>query len=266
MLDCKGLGKLKLLIPIAVILLVATAGFLVLGNFFVEPNATINESADDLQVNVDNTQTSKPTYDQPDINQQTDNPQIQPTPSNNSPDSTSTPSPTQPSTSATIPSSTTAPIPSPSTGISYDTKNKGMIDIVSASIEKDQTAFKVIVQVKDPIQALGSQESAQFDMIVIIETAEEALQTYELIVDMNSTGVFYRVQDVQSETQRPAQLTIDGNTLTITTTLSELKEATQAEWNLFSTYEVMANNQIIYSAYDFVPDEGIKTTVFTSGE
>ena len=140
----------------------------------------------------------------------------------------------------------------------------GMADMISASIEKNQNTLTAIINVKEPFIALGEQETAEFDMIVILEDAEDVLQTYELRVDVNSTGTFALVQDVQTKTQQPAQLQVDGTKLTITTTLPELNTASQAEWNIYSAYEKRAGNEIISSAYDFLPDEGLKATTFST--
>ena len=140
----------------------------------------------------------------------------------------------------------------------------GMVDMVSASIEKNQNTLTTIINVKEPVTALGEQESAQFDIIVILENKEDVLQTYELRVDINSTGTFALVQDVQTKTQQPAQLQVEGNKLTIKAPLTELNDATKAEWNIYSTYEKIEGNQIISSAYDFIPDEGLTTTNFST--
>jgi hypothetical protein len=138
----------------------------------------------------------------------------------------------------------------------------GMVDMVSASIEKNQSTLKATIDVKEPFTALGEQETAQFDVIVILENDEDVLQTYELRVDINSTGTYGLVQDVQTKTVQPSQLQVEGNKLTITATLAELSEATKAEWNIYSIYEKRAGNEIVSSAYDFVPDEGLRTTDF----
>ncbi len=140
----------------------------------------------------------------------------------------------------------------------------GMIDMASASIEKNQSALNTIINVNEPVTALKEQESAQFDIIVILENNEDVLQTYEFRVDINSTGTFALVQDVQTKTQQPAQLQVEGNKLTITASLAELKDATKAEWNIYSTYEKIEGNQIISNAYDFIPDEGLTTTNFST--
>ncbi len=138
----------------------------------------------------------------------------------------------------------------------------GMADMISTSIAKNQNNLTAIINVKEPFTALGEQEIAEFDMIVILEDAEEVLQTYELRVDINSTGTFALVQDVQNKTQQPAQLQVDGTKLTITTTIPELTAASQAEWNIYSAYEKRAGTEIISSAYDFLPDEGLNLTTF----
>lgn len=138
----------------------------------------------------------------------------------------------------------------------------GMADMISTSIAKNQNNLTAIINVKEPFIALGEQEIAEFDMILILEDAEDVLQTYELRVDVNSTGTYALVQDVQNKTQQPTQLQVDGAKLTITTTLPELTAASQAEWNIYSAYEKRAGNEIISSAYDFLPDEGLNLTIF----
>ena len=245
MLNSVGIGKIKPILSILAILLVVTAGILLLNNFNKEPNATINEVNGDLQINIDQTTTANPNSDQ----QYVDDPSIEQ-------------NQYSPSDSGTTSSPTTPPSTPEN---SYDINNKDMIDIVSSSIERDQTNLKVTIQVKDPTGTLSNQELAEFEIIAILENQEDVLQTYELIVNINSSGTFCIVQDVQTKTQLPAQLSSEGDTILITATLSELGDATQVEWNILSTYEVVVNNQVIFSANDFVPDEGLKTTIFTEG-
>lgn len=240
MSESKGIGKAKILILLIALVIIATGIFLVINNIYTVPNSSITEAANDLKVDVDQTNQSPPSYDQQN-------------PSNNSG-----------SSSGEVPKS--SPTPTTITHTSYNTDNKGIIDIVSASIEKDQTTFNLNIQVKDPIIPLGTQESAQFDILTILEDDEEVLNTYEFIININSTGIFCTVQNIQTNILNQTQLVVDGSILSVTSTISELRDAVQAEWNILSTYEVMADNQIIFSAYDFAPDEGIKTTLFSIGE
>ena len=143
--------------------------------------------------------------------------------------------------------------------------SKGMVDLVSASLEKNQSTLEITVQVKDPIKALSSQEAAQFDVITVLENEDDVLQTYDFIVDVNSTGLFCLVQNVETNATHIGQFTVAGNKFTITTTLDELGAATKAEWSIYSTYDRFENSQVIYSVYDLIPDEGLKTTVFIQG-
>jgi len=137
-----------------------------------------------------------------------------------------------------------------------------MVDMVSASIEKQQTTLTTTIRVKEAIISLGEQETVQFNMIAVLENEEDALRTYELIVDINATGIFGFVQDVQTKQQYTAELSVEGDTLTITTTLNKLADASQVEWSIYSIYEKLEGNQLVCSAYDFVPDEGMRTTTF----
>jgi hypothetical protein len=138
----------------------------------------------------------------------------------------------------------------------------GMIDIVGASIVKDQSVLNATITVKEPIIALGEDESAKFVVIVILENDDDVLQTYELCIDFNATGIFGVAQDVQTETLQPVQWSVDGVKLTIMATLSELSEATSVQWCMYSVYEKLAGNQVVSSANDFFPDEGLRTTYF----
>jgi len=138
----------------------------------------------------------------------------------------------------------------------------GIADMVSASVAKTGSTLNATITVKDPIVPLTEEETAQYDMVIIIENQEDVLQTYELRVDINATGVFGVVHDVQTKNQQHVELLADGNTLKISADLPELINATQAEWNINSTYEKLSDNQIVTSAWDFIPDQGLRITVF----
>lgn len=138
----------------------------------------------------------------------------------------------------------------------------GIADMVSASVAKTGSTLNATITVKDPIVPLTEEETAQYDMVIILENQEDVLQTYELRVDINATGVFGVVQDVQTKNQQHVELLADGNTLKISADLPELINATQAEWNINSTYEKLSDNQIVTSAWDFIPDQGLRITVF----
>lgn len=96
----------------------------------------------------------------------------------------------------------------------------GTVDMVNASIAKNEGVLDAAITVKGPIVALGEDESVQFDMILILENETDALQTYELRINMNSTSLTGMVGDAQTNNQQPVQLIIDGNTLKITTLTS----------------------------------------------
>jgi hypothetical protein len=138
----------------------------------------------------------------------------------------------------------------------------GIADMVSASVAKTESTLNATIIVKDPIVSLTEKEMAQYNMVIILENQEDVLQTYELRVDINATGVFGMVQDVQVKNQQRIELLIDGNTLKISADLAELKDSTKAEWNINSTYEKLSDNQIVANAWDFIPDQGLTTTVF----
>jgi hypothetical protein len=138
----------------------------------------------------------------------------------------------------------------------------GIVDIVNASIDKKGDILNAAITLKDPIVVFEDGESAQFDIILILENEEDVLQSYELIVDVNQTGLFGLVEDVQTKKQQPIQLIVEANLLKISTTLTELNSATKAEWNICSTYQKISGNKIMSCAWDFVPDQGLKTTVF----
>jgi mannose/fructose/N-acetylgalactosamine-specific phosphotransferase system component IIB len=230
-------GKFKLSALVIVAVLICAVAFVVLSGFIGEPNATINEAENDLQVNI--AQGS-------DFGSMSD-------------DGVSSSSSLS---SGDVGGSVGSGDSGSSGSFIVDSDNLGMVDIVSALIAANQSTLDIVVQVKNPIEVLSNQESAEFDIIVILENGEDVLQTYELTVTVNSTGFFSMAQDVQTKNQRPSQLNVDGNKFTVTTTLSELDDATQAEWNIYSSYQKLDGDQIVTSVYDFVPDEGLKTTIF----
>jgi hypothetical protein len=138
----------------------------------------------------------------------------------------------------------------------------GVADLVSASIAKAGSTLNVNISVKDTITPLAEQETAQYNMVLIIENGTDVLQTYELRIDMNSTGLFGVIQDVQTKNQQRIDLEVFDSTLKMSTDFVELNDATQAEWNLNSSYEKVENNQIVVSAWDFIPNQGLTTTIF----
>jgi hypothetical protein len=138
----------------------------------------------------------------------------------------------------------------------------GIADMVSVSVAKAGSTLNATITVKSPIIPFTEEETAQFNMVIILENQEDVLQTYELRVDINATGVFGVIQDVQTKSQQHVELLLDGNTLKISADLPELINATQVEWSINSTYEKLSDNQIVASAWDFIPDQGLRTTIF----
>ena len=146
--------------------------------------------------------------------------------------------------------------------VNIGTSYPGIADMVSASVAKTGSTLNATITVKGPIVPLTEEETAQYNMVIILENQEDVLQTYELRVDINATGVFGVVQDVQTKNQQHVELLADSNTLKMSSDLPELINATQAEWNINSTYEKLSGSQIVASAWDFIPDQGLRTTVF----
>lgn len=145
--------------------------------------------------------------------------------------------------------------------LSVGTQYPGMIDIVSATLEANGTALNVTINVEDTVSYLGNGEYAQWNVTLILENDTDVLKTYEGSVNMNSTQLTGVIVDVDGGTVQTCQVEHHENSLTVVAVADELGGTRVIEWSILTTYEGYSGDELITSASDMAPDEGLQQTV-----
>jgi hypothetical protein len=136
-----------------------------------------------------------------------------------------------------------------------------MIDVVGGTLEVNGTTLNVTIDLRDPFTGLGEGETAQWNMTVILENETEVLKTYEITVNMNSTGLTAYIVDLETQNAQSCQVSYRAKSLTVQAVVDELPSAKTIEWNILTSYEQYSGDELITSASDLAPDEGLQKTV-----
>lgn len=145
--------------------------------------------------------------------------------------------------------------------LSMGTQYPGMIDVVGATLEVNGTTLNVTINVRDPFTSLGQGETAQWNVTVILENETDVLKTYKITVNMDSTGMTGYIVDVETQNARSCQVSYQAKSLTVLAVVEELPSAKTIEWNILTNYEQYSGDDLITSASDLAPDEGLQKTV-----
>jgi peptidoglycan hydrolase-like protein with peptidoglycan-binding domain len=135
----------------------------------------------------------------------------------------------------------------------------GMIDVVDGSLEANGTTLKITINGRDPIVSLGEGEFAYWNVTLILEN-DDSLRAYNVWVEFNSTRRAGYVQEIRDQNVRTCQVEYN-NSLTVFVGFDELPNAKQVEWSVLTVYEKWSGNDLIASASDTAPDDGLQTTV-----
>jgi len=138
----------------------------------------------------------------------------------------------------------------------------GMVDIVGGSLEEGGNTMNVSVDVAEAVSGVNVGEFARWDVTLVLENGSDVLGTFELHVEINATGFFGVIQNLEDESSKPCQVNSHGNTLTAVVVFDRPENPERAEWRIISTYEKFSGEELIASSYDFAPDNGMQTTVF----
>ena len=144
--------------------------------------------------------------------------------------------------------------------LSMGTQYPGMIDVVGGVLMVNGTTLTVTVNVRDPVSSLGDGEIAQWNVTVILENETDVLKTYEISLEMNSSQLTGSIVDVETQSVRTCQVQYSGNSLTVFAVEDELPKARTVEWNVLTLYEQYSGGELVTSASDLAPDEGLQTT------
>jgi hypothetical protein len=153
--------------------------------------------------------------------------------------------------------------PSNDVVLSAGTRYPGMIDVVSGTLEANGTMLNVTINVRDSFSSLGDGETAQWNVTVILENQTDVLKTYVISVEMNSTELTGSIVDVDTLSVQSCQVQYYRNSLTVLAVVNELPRARTIEWNVLTLYEQYSGGELVTSATDLAPDEGLQTTALT---
>jgi hypothetical protein len=72
-----------------------------------------------------------------------------------------------------------------------------------------------------------------------------------------------QIEDVDTQTVQNCQVEYHQNSLTVRSVIDELPRTKTIEWGIVTTYEQYSGGELITSASDLAPDEGLQETVLT---
>jgi hypothetical protein len=136
----------------------------------------------------------------------------------------------------------------------------GMIDVVNGTLEANGKTLNVTINGRDLVSNLSDGEIAQWNVTVILETETNVLKTYEIGAQMNSTQLTGIIVDVMTQKAQSCLVQYGNNSLNVHTVVDELLSAKTVEWNVLTTYEQYSGGELITSASDMAPDEGLQST------
>lgn len=144
--------------------------------------------------------------------------------------------------------------------VSAGTQYPGMIDIVGAGLNQSGTTLNVSVNLRDTVAFLGSGQSAQWNITLILENNTDVVKTFVATVNINSTQLTGALVDVADGTVQSCQVRSGVKNLTVVAVIGELSQTRVIEWNILSTYESYTGNELTTSASDLAPDAGLQVT------
>lgn len=144
--------------------------------------------------------------------------------------------------------------------LSMGTHYPGMIDVVNGTLEANGKTLNVTINGRDLVSNLSDGEIAQWNVTVILETETDVLKTYEIGAQMNSTQLTGIIVDVMAQKAQSCLVQYGNNSLNVHTVVDELLSAKTVEWNVLTTYEQYSGGELITSASDMAPDEGLQST------
>jgi len=145
--------------------------------------------------------------------------------------------------------------------LNVGTQYPGMIDVVGGTLDANGTTLNITINVRDPVSSLGDGETAQWNMTVILENQTDVLKTYVISAEMNSAQLTGSIVDVGTQSVQSCQVQYYRNSLTVLAVMDELPNARTVEWNVLTSYEQYSGGQLVTSASDLAPAEGLQTTL-----
>lgn len=148
--------------------------------------------------------------------------------------------------------------------LNLGTQYPGMIDVASATLAVNGTGLNVTFNLRGPVSNLTNLELAQWNVTLVLQNETDVLKTYDVCVNLNATQMTGQIQDVDTQTVQNCTVQYSKNTLTVVSMIPELPETKTIGWGIVTTYEqTNSTGDLVTSASDVAPDEGLQQTVLT---
>jgi hypothetical protein len=103
---------------------------------------------------------------------------------------------------------------------------------------------------------------------LILQNETDVLKTYQLGVNLNSSGMTSQIQDVDTLAVQNCDASYNNNskgsyTLLVTANVNELPATTTIQWGIITNYSLYSGMDLVASSTDIVPDQGLQVTAIT---
>jgi hypothetical protein len=143
-----------------------------------------------------------------------------------------------------------------------------MIDVASAVLGVNGTQLTVTFNLRGPVSNLTNSELAQWNVTLVLQNATAGVNTYQAVVNLNGSQLTGQIQDMDTLVVQDCPISYSNNlygknVLTIQPVLDELPATTTIQWRVVTTYEQFSGGELVTSATDVAPDQGLQQTVLT---
>ena len=144
--------------------------------------------------------------------------------------------------------------------LSLGEASPGMVDLTGASLDVDDGQLVVEFSTRETIVGLGEGEFLVYDVLLVLENESSVIRSFEVTVEVNSSGVLGFLVDVESGEMVVQELVLGLNDVSVVVDVSGFEVPTIVEWSVSSSYERLSGEELVGYALDFMPDDDLHTT------
>lgn len=144
--------------------------------------------------------------------------------------------------------------------LSLGEASPGMVDLTGASLDVDDGQLVVEFSTRETIVGLGEGEFLVYDVLLVLENESSVIRSFEVTVEVNSSGVLDFLVDVESGEMVVQELVLGLNDVSVVVDVSGFEVPTIVEWSVSSSYERLSGEELVGYALDFMPDDDLHTT------
>lgn len=144
--------------------------------------------------------------------------------------------------------------------LSLGEASPGMVDLTGASLDVDDGQLVVEFSTRETIVGLGEGEFLVYDVLLVLENESSVIRSFEVTVEVNSSGVLGFLVDVESGEMVVQELVLGLNDVSVVVDVSGFEVPTIVEWSVSSSYERLSGEELVVYALDFMPDDDLHTT------